>query len=322
MIRYPRPNKKKRDAMVKASEHVETEWNRKYPHPSVAADIVALGLRTSDPTYWRAQDDMKVSLVLVRRGRSVQVGNWALPGGFFHTKDQNIEACARREMREETGLDVRALIPMGTFSNVGRDERGWVLSLPYLAIINKSDMSIAKPKGGDDAKEARWFDVKWSKDEKAHTMRIILDSGSDGKFDYSAIWEGEGFGQPRIRVVYSNKSEKLAFDHAEIIATALYNLGLPGKRMRSFAFLGDEFTIAQLRYVYSFMLGIQEALIQRFAKGMALDCDDEMTNMLKKLIPQNFRRDVIKYLEPTGNLSSGKGHRPAALYRWTRKRPA
>ena len=305
--------------MSKINEHEESKWNKKYPRPSVAADIVALGLRTSEPTYWRAQEDMKISLVLIRRGQSAQVGKWALPGGFFLTKDQDFEACARREMREEAGLDVRALIPMGTFSGVGRDDRGWVMSIPYLAIINKADMSVAKPRGGDDASEAKWFDVKWSRNERAHRMSICLDSG---KSEFNATWQGEGFGQPKMHVEYHSNSFKLAFDHAEIIATALYNLGLPGKRMRSFAFLGSEFTIAELRYVYSFMLGIEEDLIQRFSKGEPVDCDEDMTRMLKKLIPQNFRRDVIQYLEPTGNVSEGKGHRPAAKYRWTKMRPA
>lgn len=307
--------------MTAIKEHIETEWNRKYPHPSVAADIVALGLRVSDPAYWRAQEDMKVSLVLVRRGRSTQVGKWALPGGFFLTKDPDFEMCARREMLEETGLEVRALIPMGTFSNVGRDGRGWVMSIPYLAIINKSDMFVARPRGGDDAVEAKWFDVNWSKDDKAHTMRIVLDSGSVEKFEFQAIWKGDGFGQPKITVSYSDKAEKLAFDHAEIIATALYNLGLPGKRLRSFAFLGEEFTVAELRYVYSFMLGIPDDLIRRFSKGEVVDCEEGTKIMLKRLIPQNFRRDIIKYLEPSGNLSEGKGHRPAAKYRWTKDCP-
>ena len=297
-------------------DHVETDWNRKYPRPSVAADIVALGLRTSDSAYWRAQEDMRICIVLVRRGHGTQVGKWALPGGFFLTKDQDLEACARREMQEETGL-----IPMGTFSNVGRDDRGWVMSIPYLAIINKADMSVSRPRGGDDASEAKWFDVRWSRDERAHQMAICLGSGDSDKFCFSAIWKGEGFGQPIINVVYSSGSATLAFDHAEIIATALYNLGLPGKRMRSFAFLGLEFTIAELRYVYSFMLGIPSELIQQFSKGEPIDCDDETKRMLKKLIPQNFRRDIIQYLEPTGRLSEGKGHRPAAKYRWTKMRP-
>ena len=196
-----------------------------------------------------------------------------------------------------------------------------MMSIPYLAIINKSDMFVARPRGGDDAVEAKWFDVNWSKDDKAHTMRIVLDSGSVEKFEFQAIWKGDGFGQPKITVSYSDKAEKLAFDHAEIIATALYNLGLPGKRLRSFAFLGEEFTVAELRYVYSFMLGIPDDLIRRFSKGEVVDCEEGTKIMLKRLIPQNFRRDIIKYLEPSGNLSEGKGHRPAAKYRWTKDCP-
>jgi ADP-ribose pyrophosphatase YjhB (NUDIX family) len=302
-------------------EHIETDWNRKYPHPSVAADIVALGLRTFDSAYWRAQEEMKVSLVLVRRGRGSQIGKWALPGGFFLTKDRDFEACARRELQEEAGLDVRALIPIGTFSGVGRDDRGWVMSIPYLAIINKADMAVSRPRGGDDASEAQWFDVNWSRDERSHRMSIILDACNHEKFSFVATWEGEVFGQPKMNVTYSSTSAKLAFDHAEIIATALYNLGLPGKRMRSFAFLGSEFTIAELRYVYSFMLGIPSNLINRFSKNEPIECDVETKQLLKKLIPQNFRRDIIKYLEPTGRMSEGKGHRPAAKYRWTQVSP-
>lgn len=89
--------------------------------------------------------------VLIERGNPPFQGRWALPGGFVDV-GETVEAAARREAREETGLDVELLALLGVYSDPARDPRGHTVSVVYLA----------RPAGGalnagDDAARARLF---------------------------------------------------------------------------------------------------------------------------------------------------------------------
>ena len=46
-----------------------------------------------------------MSLLLIRRGNEPFKDSWALPGGFVNEGETSAEA-ARRELSEETGIDV------------------------------------------------------------------------------------------------------------------------------------------------------------------------------------------------------------------------
>ena len=123
-----------------------------YPRPSVAADIVALTLRSEPTGNWRAPERRRAAVLLVRRGRHPFKGSWALPGGFLQP-DESLEECARRELREETGLEARALVPLAPRSAPGRDPRGWILSCPFLCVVTAGAEGV---RGGDDAAAAEW----------------------------------------------------------------------------------------------------------------------------------------------------------------------
>jgi 8-oxo-dGTP diphosphatase len=94
------------------------------------------------------------SVLLVQRANPPFTGNWALPGGFVD-EGEGVVAAAPRELEEETGLRVAPLELLGVYDTPGRDPRGWTVSVVYLARI----LIRTEVKGGDDAREARWFTV-------------------------------------------------------------------------------------------------------------------------------------------------------------------
>jgi len=95
------------------------------------------------------------SVLLIRRGNEPFKGLWALPGGFLEM-DEELEEAAARELFEETGITEVELKQMHTFGTVGRDPRGRMITIVYTATLDKE----IEPKPGDDAVEAKWFDVE------------------------------------------------------------------------------------------------------------------------------------------------------------------
>lgn len=88
-------------------------------------------------------------IVLVRR-RNPPHG-WALPGGFVDP-GESVATAARREAREETGMDVELTDLLGVYSDPARDPRGiFTVSTVFIG------RAAGEPRGGDDAAEARVF---------------------------------------------------------------------------------------------------------------------------------------------------------------------
>lgn len=114
----------------------------KYPRPEVTADCVVWG--------WQ---EGEVYVLLIRRGKEPFRDSRALPGGFMEM-DESAEACALRELKEETGLCVAAVRQAGVFSAPFRDPRGRVVSVAFYAF---ADMWQDLVRAGDDAAEAGWF---------------------------------------------------------------------------------------------------------------------------------------------------------------------
>jgi 8-oxo-dGTP diphosphatase len=107
-------------------------------------------------------------LLLIKR-RNPPFG-WALPGGFIDY-NETAEQAACREAREETGLDVRLLGLVGVYSEPDRDPRQHTLSVVYAA----KPLSGQGPRAGDDALQARGFDLQDLPDLAFDHARIIQD---------------------------------------------------------------------------------------------------------------------------------------------------
>lgn len=89
-------------------------------------------------------------ILLIRRLNPPFQGRWAIPGGFVEYGER-VEDAALRELEEETGLRIRITGLLGVYSDPGRDPRGHVVSVCYVA-EGEGDEA-----GGSDAAEARFF---------------------------------------------------------------------------------------------------------------------------------------------------------------------
>jgi len=112
-----------------------------YPKPSVTVDVVIITLRGEE-----------LQVLLVKRDVAPYKGRWAIPGGFVHL-DESLEAAARRELREETSVTDVYLEQLYTFGDPGRDPRGRVISVAYIALV-PAPLAV---EAGSDAREARWW---------------------------------------------------------------------------------------------------------------------------------------------------------------------
>lgn len=65
-------------------------------------------------------------VVLVRRGHEPLVDTWTLPGGAVET-GETLEEAVVREVREETGLDVRPSAILEVVEHIERDDTGAIL---------------------------------------------------------------------------------------------------------------------------------------------------------------------------------------------------
>ena len=112
----------------------------KYPHPAVTTACVIFGFNGE-----------RLQVLLIERGIEPFKGRWAFPGGFLKM-DETAEEGAKRELKEETGLENAYIQQLHTFSAPNRDPRERVITIAYYALVK-----IQEVKGGDDAASARWF---------------------------------------------------------------------------------------------------------------------------------------------------------------------
>lgn len=113
-----------------------------YPRPMVTTDVLLFSGKG---------DERKI--LLIKRGQEPFQGMWAFPGGFLNMDEELIE-CARRELKEETGIEGVELKELCTVGTIGRDPRGRMITVMFTAEVNEEELT---PEAGDDAASVAWF---------------------------------------------------------------------------------------------------------------------------------------------------------------------
>jgi 8-oxo-dGTP diphosphatase len=177
---------------------------------------------------------------------------WAIPGGFKRPTE-TLDEAAKRELREETGVDAASLLTQfGAYGDPERDPRMNVVTVAYLAVLRDVGALVA----GADAAAADLLPVA-----------DVLDGRVELAFDH----------------------RRIARDAVERVRVELDVSGI------ATAFVGETFTLADLRAVYEAVWGV-------------------------RLDAANFRRSIVAdegWVIPTGRRArpGSGGGRPAQLYR-------
>ena len=114
----------------------------------------------ADPVVFTVSEGV-LSVLLARRTEAPARGQWSLPGGFVGAKEDPA-ATVVRKLHEKTGVPPIYLEQLGAYAEPGRDPRGWLPSIAYLALVPADLLPPGK------ARDAAWHPVE-------HLPRLAFD---------------------------------------------------------------------------------------------------------------------------------------------------
>ncbi|GCF08551.1 NUDIX hydrolase [Dictyobacter arantiisoli] len=146
----------------------------KYERPSVTVDVLMMSLRQRD-----------LQILLIKRRSWPYEGMWAIPGGFV-MMNESLEAAAKRELQEETGVQDVYLEQLYTFGDPGRDPRTRVVTVVYFALLDSERLQV---RAASDATDVGWFSV-YELPQLAFDHQGIIDYALNrlrNKLEYTTI---------------------------------------------------------------------------------------------------------------------------------------
>lgn len=163
----------------------------------VAVDLTVLTLR-----------DGALSVLLIQREDEPHRGAWALPGGFIQL-GEDLDGAAYRVLADEASLGSGAvhLEQVRTFGSPGRDPRGHVVSVAFMAL----GADLPDPRRGDDVADARWWSLEELADvQLAFDHATVLECAVErarSKLEYTTLavtFLPEEFTVSQLRGVYES----------------------------------------------------------------------------------------------------------------------
>jgi ADP-ribose pyrophosphatase YjhB (NUDIX family) len=153
--------------------------------PQCAGRLDSRVLRAGDPPRLVCQDcgfvfflDPKVAtgavfslnggILLVQRAIEPSYGKWVFPGGYVD-RGEALEAAAVREVKEESGLDVRLTRLLGVYSSPGHP----VILIAYAGEVTGGSIQVDEE--GLDARLFTPSDIPWDQLAFPSTHQVLRD---------------------------------------------------------------------------------------------------------------------------------------------------
>lgn len=120
--------------------------SKQFPSVLVTVDTVLLSF-----------DDNAIKVLLVKRANHPEMGKWGLPGGFLNTEgDTSLEVAASRSVVAKTGVAPSYLEQVETVGGVGRDPRGWSVSVLFSALMPMQHSEA----NTESVSDTQWFAIQ------------------------------------------------------------------------------------------------------------------------------------------------------------------
>lgn len=185
-----------------------------FPRPSVAVDVAVLSVV---PT---ADDELRLSVLCIRRDAGTYQGEWSLPGSFVRERERLDEA-VQRTLRDKCGVEGLRPTQLVVLDDPARDDRGWVLSVAHLDTVPT----------GRAVELLERTDVRWVP---------VRDGGS----------------ARRSVLELPDRQRRLPFDHEDIVRHAVDRLrSVYEERPDPHGLLEEPFTVLELRRLHEAVLG-------------------------------------------------------------------
>ncbi|WP_449278264.1 NUDIX hydrolase [Leucobacter sp. GX24907] len=314
-------------------ERLSVSERRTLP-PAIAVSTVAFALRPPADAHvghalhgtapFEQEPGTTLWIPLVRRTRPPFEGRWALPGGPTEWHE-TLSDTALRTVHDAVLREPGYLEQLYAFGAVERSaEAQRLVTIAYWALYGERELDQEASSPQMSAEAAATAPARW--DEAAPPAAALLIAAPPATAPRTGLaktrarleaqerrdseagqvaGDTRGTGtagdaqasshhDPNVAWFSADRLPELAFDHAEIIAYALWRLRVKTEYASvAHRFLGSTFTLAQLRQVHEAILGTP-------------------------VDPANFRRQMLASgtLVDTGELLTGTPHRPAKLYRF------